>query len=29
VVPVMYILISGKMREIPQLPDADEQMITV
>jgi len=29
VVPVMYILISGKMREIPKLPDADEQMITV
>ncbi len=29
VVPVMYILISGKMREIPQLPDADEKMVTV
>jgi hydrophobe/amphiphile efflux-1 (HAE1) family protein len=29
VVPVMYILISGKMREIPQLPDSDEQMIIV
>jgi multidrug efflux pump subunit AcrB len=29
VVPVMYILISGKMREIPQLPDSNEQMITV
>lgn len=29
VVPVMYILISGKLREIPEMPESDEHPLTV